>query len=139
MFESYIRSRKPRLRAVGIRCADHATPSIRKKLALTSPTSGGRSVSIVRLRTKSHGVFFGGGEVLYPYIFSSFPPCLQHVPSIPLFLRHVHDSGCSCTCSHFGRTIRGMISKLCPHFCFHSKYLAHTFLILMIRGAHIYN
>jgi hypothetical protein len=37
-------------------CADHATPSIRKKLALTSPTSGGRSVCIVRLRTKSHGV-----------------------------------------------------------------------------------
>jgi hypothetical protein len=29
------------------------TPSIRKKLALTSPTSGGRSVGIVRLRTKS--------------------------------------------------------------------------------------
>jgi hypothetical protein len=31
----------------GIRCADHATPSIRKKLALTSSTSGGRSVGIV--------------------------------------------------------------------------------------------
>jgi hypothetical protein len=28
-----------------------------QKLALTSPTSGGRSVSIVRLRTKGHGVF----------------------------------------------------------------------------------
>jgi hypothetical protein len=27
-------------------------------LALTSPTSGGRSVGIVRLRTKGHGVFF---------------------------------------------------------------------------------
>jgi hypothetical protein len=39
----------------GIRCADHATPSNRKKLALTSPTSGGRSVGIVRLRTKGHG------------------------------------------------------------------------------------
>jgi hypothetical protein len=43
--------RKPRLTAVGIRCADHATPSTRKRLALTSPTSGGRSVGIVRLRT----------------------------------------------------------------------------------------
>jgi hypothetical protein len=41
---------------MGIRCADHATPSIRKKLTLTSPKSGGRSVGIVRLRTKSHGV-----------------------------------------------------------------------------------
>jgi hypothetical protein len=28
-----------------------------QKLALTSPTSGGRSVGIVRVRTKSHGVF----------------------------------------------------------------------------------
>jgi hypothetical protein len=28
-----------------------------QKLALTSPTSDGRSVGIVRLRTKSHGVF----------------------------------------------------------------------------------
>jgi hypothetical protein len=42
--------------AVGIRCADHATPSIRKMLALTSPTGGGLSVGIVRLRTKGHGV-----------------------------------------------------------------------------------
>jgi hypothetical protein len=53
-----VRSRKPRLTAMGIRCSYHATLSIRKKLALTSPTSGGRSVVIVRLRTKSHGVFF---------------------------------------------------------------------------------
>jgi hypothetical protein len=46
-------SRKPRLKAVGIRCADNATPSIRKKLALSLPTSVGRSVDIVRLRTKT--------------------------------------------------------------------------------------
>jgi hypothetical protein len=39
--------------AVGIRCADHATPLYPQKLALTSPTSGGRSVSIVRSRTKA--------------------------------------------------------------------------------------
>jgi hypothetical protein len=38
---------------VGIRCADQAKPSICKKLALTSPTSGGRSVGIVRLWTKA--------------------------------------------------------------------------------------
>jgi hypothetical protein len=38
--------------AVGIRRADHVTPSIRKKLAITSPTSGGRSVGIVRSRTQ---------------------------------------------------------------------------------------
>jgi hypothetical protein len=46
-------SRKSRLTAVGIRCADHATPSIRRNLALTSPTCGGRLVGIVRLRTKA--------------------------------------------------------------------------------------
>jgi hypothetical protein len=53
-----IRSWKPILTAVGIRCADHVTPSILKKLALTSPTSGGRPVGIVRVWTKSHGVQF---------------------------------------------------------------------------------
>jgi hypothetical protein len=35
---------------VGIRCADHATPSTRKGWRLRA-TSGGRSVGIVRLRT----------------------------------------------------------------------------------------
>jgi hypothetical protein len=33
---------------VGIRRADYATPLYSKKLALTSPTSGGRSVGIAR-------------------------------------------------------------------------------------------
>jgi hypothetical protein len=37
--------------AVGIRHADHVALSIRKKLAITSPTSGGRLVGIVRSRT----------------------------------------------------------------------------------------
>jgi hypothetical protein len=44
------RSRKLRLTAVGIRFADHATPIYQQKLALTSPTSGGRSVGIFCLR-----------------------------------------------------------------------------------------
>jgi len=39
--------------AVGNRCADHVTPLYPQKLALTSPTSGGRSVGIVRMRTKA--------------------------------------------------------------------------------------
>jgi hypothetical protein len=39
---------------VGIRHADHLAPSIcKRKLALTSPTSGGRSVGIVRYRTRA--------------------------------------------------------------------------------------
>jgi len=38
---------------VGTRCADHVTPLYPHKLALTSPTGGGRSVGIVRVRTKA--------------------------------------------------------------------------------------
>jgi len=38
---------------VGTRCADHVTPLYPQKLALTSPTVGGRSVGIVRVRTKA--------------------------------------------------------------------------------------
>ena len=43
---------------VGIRCAGHVTPLYPQKLALTSPTGGGRSVGIVRLRTKATEFFF---------------------------------------------------------------------------------
>ena len=42
-----------RLTAVGTRCADHLTSLYPQKLALTSPTGGGRSVGIVRSRTKA--------------------------------------------------------------------------------------
>jgi len=38
---------------VGTRCADHVTPLYPQKLALTTPTGGGRSVGIVRVRTKA--------------------------------------------------------------------------------------
>ena len=47
------RSRKQRLTAVGTHCADHVTPLYPQKLALISPTGGGRSVGIVRSRTKA--------------------------------------------------------------------------------------
>jgi hypothetical protein len=39
--------------AVGIRHSDHVALSVPKKLAITSPTSGGRSVGIVRSRTQT--------------------------------------------------------------------------------------
>jgi hypothetical protein len=39
--------------AVGIRHTDHMAPSIRKKLALISQTSSGRSVGIVRSWTQA--------------------------------------------------------------------------------------
>jgi hypothetical protein len=47
------RSGKQRLTVVGTRCADHVTPLYPQKLALTSSTGGGRSVGIVRSRTKA--------------------------------------------------------------------------------------
>jgi hypothetical protein len=46
-------SRKHRLTAVGIHYADHKDTLYPRKLALTSPTSCGRLVGIVRLRTKA--------------------------------------------------------------------------------------
>ena len=42
---------------MGIRCADHVTPLYPQKLTLTSPTGGGRSVGIVRSRTKATEFF----------------------------------------------------------------------------------
>jgi hypothetical protein len=50
---SEVRSRKPRLRPQGIRRTDHATSLYPQELALTSPTSGGRSIGIVRSGTKT--------------------------------------------------------------------------------------
>jgi hypothetical protein len=50
--------------ALGIRHADHVAPSIRKKLALTSLTSYGRSVGIVRLRTEATEFFLSSGTIL---------------------------------------------------------------------------
>ena len=44
---------KTEIKGRGIRCADHVTPLYPQKLALTSPTGGGRSVGIVRSRTKA--------------------------------------------------------------------------------------
>jgi hypothetical protein len=42
---------------LGIRHADHVAPSIRKKLAITSPTRGDLSVGIVRSRTQTMEFF----------------------------------------------------------------------------------
>ena len=57
------RSRKQILTAVGTRCADHVTPLYPQRLALTSPTGGGRSVGIVRVRTKATELLFGNFNV----------------------------------------------------------------------------
>jgi hypothetical protein len=46
-------AKKTQFTAVGIRRADYVTPLYPQKLALTSPTSGGRSVGIVHSQTKA--------------------------------------------------------------------------------------
>ena len=58
------RSRKQRLTAVETSCADHVTTLYLQKLALTSPTGGGRSVGIVRVQTKA--TEFSLGQQLRP-------------------------------------------------------------------------
>jgi hypothetical protein len=45
--------KKTEITALGIRSTDHATPFYPQKLALTSPTRGGRSVGILHSRTKA--------------------------------------------------------------------------------------
>jgi hypothetical protein len=49
-FDSRQYQKKSENTAVGIRHADHVAP---QKLAITSPTSGGRSVGVVRSRTQT--------------------------------------------------------------------------------------
>ena len=57
---------------MGIRCADHVTPLYPQKLALTSPTGGGRSVGIVRSQTKATE-FSLVYDCPFSYLLVSFP------------------------------------------------------------------
>ena len=57
---------------MGTRCADHVTTLYSQKLALTLPTGGGRSVGIVRSRTKAT-------EFSFSLVFSSHPPIDGHM------------------------------------------------------------
>ena len=65
------RSRKQRLTAVGTRFTAHVTPLYPQKLTLTSPTGGGRSVGIVRVRTKATEFSFS-----YLSFLNSFIPVI---------------------------------------------------------------
>ena len=49
--------------------ADHVTPLYPQKLALTSPTGGGRSVGIVRSRTKATEFSFLVYVILFTNIY----------------------------------------------------------------------
>ena len=68
---------------MGNRCADHVTPLYPQKFALTSPTGGGRSVGIVRSRTKATefslfyytfltALQFGRSRVRFPIVSLEF-------------------------------------------------------------------
>ena len=65
-----LRSRKQRLTAVGISCTDHVTPLYLQKLALTSPTGGGRSVGIVRSRTKATEIGYYNFACCFVWVWS---------------------------------------------------------------------
>jgi hypothetical protein len=58
MADSGSRLKQLRWTAVGTRCFHHATRLYMQEFVLTWPKSGGQSASIVRLRTKGHGVCF---------------------------------------------------------------------------------
>ena len=53
---------------MGIRWADHVTPLYPQKLALTSPTGGGRSVGIVRSRTKATEYSISGNKITFSFL-----------------------------------------------------------------------
>jgi hypothetical protein len=60
---------------VGIRCADHVTPSIRRSRHYFAD-SGGRSIGIVRLRTKATEFFFGVVIIVFILCSVSFIVCV---------------------------------------------------------------
>jgi hypothetical protein len=65
---------------VGICCADLATPLYQQKFALSSETSGGRSVGIFRLRNMSRGVLViihNAGALILPNPDACNPPLIS--------------------------------------------------------------
>jgi len=81
---------------VGTRCADHVTPLYPQKLALTSPTGGGRSVGIVRVWTKATE-FVCEIKLENLRMRGVATPPLRNIPWLDLFLsgsRHTDAVSC---------------------------------------------
>ena len=72
---------------MGIRCADHVTPLYPQKLALIKPTGGGRSVGIVRSRTKAKEFF---SVCVFMYVCNM---CM-HVCTYLRVCIHIHVHAC---------------------------------------------
>jgi hypothetical protein len=92
-------------------------PSIRKSLALTSPTSGGRSVSIVRSRTQATEFFFfackNGAMALSEAMLTRW---LQYV--LTLLEDETANNSLALTICHFGvQNISGICKQTCLHSC----------------------
>jgi len=64
---------------VGTRCANHVTPLYPQKLALTSPSGGGRSVGMVRSRTKATEFSFRYQLKIITAIFTGHAPVRGHL------------------------------------------------------------
>jgi hypothetical protein len=88
--------------AVGIRHADHVAPSIRKKLAVTSLTSGGRSVGIVRSRAQTMEFFFSNHGSQSLFDLCMYTVCFHH------HLRNIQRRWSFSTCSHCTTISTGM-------------------------------
>ena len=76
---------------MGIRCADHVTLLYQQMLALNSPTGGGRSVNIVRSRTKATEFEQWASTALYMTYYSAHF-CHQNSPRDGSSERHMVSS-----------------------------------------------
>ena len=77
---------------MGTRCANHVTPLYPQKLALISPTGGGRSVGMVRSRTKATEFSFLVLVTLHPLKPVSIGSLFENFPWAESATLHINDT-----------------------------------------------